>query len=179
MCVVCVCVAESGCQQQEAQVQLLERELELHRSSQGPSHRRSNISTQDSSTHPHPSSSSSSSGDFGQTSQSLAGELADCGGVVQEKKVEGGGGGKEKENRVSNSPKRERRSVKLGLGATSFLEEVEREFEKKASQQGPVKNTQTTLFANRPMVHTYLIQIQYCIPSFTDCVFSFCVEWFW
>ncbi|CAI8050958.1 hypothetical protein GBAR_LOCUS27947 [Geodia barretti] len=147
--------AESSCKQQEAQVQLLERELEQQQSLRGPSRRRSTIPHQDSSaTSSHssrdPSTGLSSSRD--QQSQSLAGELADCDESVREGKVVvegGGGGGKEKENRVTKSPKREGRRRSVKLGAISFLEEVEREFEKKASQQAPVKNTQTALYGNR------------------------------
>ena len=158
-CVSCVYIAESSCKQQEAQVQLLERELEQQQSLRGPSRRRSTIPHQDSAaTSSHssrdPSTGLSSSRD--QQSQSLAGELADCDESVREGKVVvegGGGGGKEKENRVTKSPKREGRRRSVKLGAISFLEEVEREFEKKASQQAPVKNTQTALYGNRLKVY--------------------------
>ncbi|CAI8013358.1 hypothetical protein GBAR_LOCUS8485, partial [Geodia barretti] len=144
--------AESSCKQQEAQVQLLERELEQQQSLRGPSRRRSTIPHQDSSatssSSRDPSTGLSSSRD--QQSQSLAGELADCDESVREGKVVvEGEGGKEKENRVTKSPKREGRRRSVKLGAISFLEEVEREFEKKASQQAPVKNTQTALYGNR------------------------------
>ena len=173
MCVcVCVCVsaAESGCRQQEAQVQLLERELEQQRSSRGPSRRRSNTSRQDSSSKSATSagttsiSRNTSSGPSGdQHSQSLAGELAECGTLREGREAEGGGGGggKEKENRPSNSTKRERREEKPGLGAASFLEEVEREFAKKASESAPVQKRQDTLLGNRPKVSTIITYSPY------------------
>ena len=160
MCVY-VCVAESGCRQQEAQVKLLERELETQRSLRGPSRRQSTINPQQkdptsSSAIASSASSSSSavtssfsketSSDLSNTrhSQSLAGELAVCDSTSEGREI--GGGGKEKENRLTKSPKKESRK----LGAVSFLEEVEREFEKKANQQAPAKNTQTFLVGNRP-----------------------------
>ena len=156
-----MCVAESSCKQQEAQVQLLERELEQQQSLRGPSRRRSTIPHQDSSATSSSSRDSGHSSSRDQQSQSLAGEMADCDESVRERKVVvegGGGGGKEKENRVTKSPKREgKRTIKLG--AISFLEEVEREFEKKASQQAPVKNAQTALYGNRPKVANIIIII--------------------
>ena len=167
-------IAESSCKQQEAQVQLLERELEQQQSLRGPSRRRSTIPHQDSSatssSSRDPSTGLSSSRD--QQSQSLAGELADCDESVREGKVvvEGGvGGGKEKENRVTKSPKREGRRRSVKLGAISFLEEVEREFEKKASQQAPVKNTQTALYGNRLKVYKPFSAM---IVPFIDCLYS-------
>ena len=159
MCVY-VCVAESGCKQQEAQVKLLERELETQRSLRGPSCRRSTVNPQQkdptSSAIASSASSSSSavtssfsketSSDLSKArhSQSLAGELAVCDSTSEGREI--GGGGKEKENRMTKSPKKESRK----LGAVSFLEEVEREFEKKANQQAPAKNTQNFLVGNRP-----------------------------
>ena len=155
-----VCVAaESSCKEQVAQVQLLEKELQHQRLSRGGanSHRRTITSHRgDASINSHSSSTSNTSSTATSSSDqytlSLAGELAGCEVVATEKHETDGG--KEKENRVSNSP--QNRQKKGRPGGASFLEEVEREFEKKAATAAASeKKTQHSLLGTGTKVNTY------------------------
>ena len=158
-----MCVAaESSCKEQVAQVQLLEKELQHQRSSRGGtnSHRHTNTSHRgdaaiNSHSHSHSSTSNTSSTATSSSDQhtlSLAGELAGCEVVATEKHETDGG--KEKENRVSNSP--QNRQKKGRPGGASFLEEVEREFEKKAATAAASeKKTQHSLLGTGTKVNTY------------------------
>ena len=153
-----MCVAaESSCKEQVAQVQLLEKELQHQRSFRGAnSHRHTNTSHRgDASINSHSSTSNTSSTATSSSHQytlSLAGELAGCEVVATEKHETDGG--KEKENRVSNSP--QRRQKKGRPGGASFLEEVEREFEKKAATvAASEKKTQHNLLGTGTKVNTY------------------------
>ena len=154
----CICTpptlsaAESCCKQQESQVNLLEKELQLQRQSRGPQQRRGSTSRNISTT---TNSSTVSSLSTTQHSVSLENELSSSsGGQRRQEEEEEEECGSEKENmrrQVTHSQKREKVS-KRDAAPLSFLEDVECELEKQANTCRSTEAGQTKLTRNIPKV---------------------------